>query len=283
MSTDNRHDPPGSTPLAPPPAGVPTAYQAWSSQRQTARQLGLHFRRVPPATTALVVLIICVHVVSGLEAWQRGEATLVGSQLGSRPADVLIRWGAKDAALVSGGAWWRLLGSALLHGGPMHLGLNMLALFGLGRVCEALYGPTRLLWLFVFTGITGAGLSQLGGVALSVGASGAVFGLMGAGVTFRLRHGAALPPGVRSMLGRGLAPWIVLNLFIGFSLPGIDNLGHLGGLMGGVLLAMSLGNRVIAGYGGTPRSQMSLAFAAGGLMGWTLGMMALGRLFGLGG
>jgi len=283
MSTDKRQDTPGSPPLAPPPAGAPAAYQVWASQRQTARQLGLHFRRAPPATTAVVVLIIGVHVVSGLEAWHRGEATLLGSQLGSRPVDVLIRWGAKDAVLVWEGAWWRLLGSALLHGGPMHLLLNMLALFGLGRVCEALYGPTRLLWLFVFTGITGAGLSQLGGVALSVGASGAVFGLMGAGVTFRLRHGAALPPGVRSMLGRGLAPWIVLNLFIGFSVPGIDNLGHLGGLAGGVFLALLLGNRVIAGYGGTPRSQLLLALAGGGLMGWTLGMVVLGRLFGLGG
>ena len=282
MTDDERKKSDRPLPLAPPPVAVPQAYKAWASQRQTARQLGLHFRRFPPATTALVALIVGVHIVSGLEAWRLGEASLLGSQLGTRPVDVLTRWGAKDAELVAGGAWWRLLGSALLHGGPMHLGLNMLALFGLGRLCEAIYGPTRLLWLFVFTGITGALLSQLGGVALSVGASGAVFGMMGAGVTFRIRHGGALPPGVRSMLGRGLAPWIALNLFIGFSLPGIDNLGHLGGLIGGVLLALLLGNRVIAGFGGTPKSQTALALVGGGLMGWTLGVMAISRLFGVG-
>ena len=79
-----------------------------------------------------------------------------------------------------------------------------------------------------------------------------------------------------------MAPWIALNLFIGFSLPGIDNLGHLGGLIGGVLLALLLGNRVIAGFGGTPKSQTALALVGGGLMGWTLGVMAISRLFGVG-
>ena len=79
---------------------------------------------------------------------------------------------------------------------------------------------------------------------VTVGASGAVFGLMGAGVVYGLQHRRSLPPPLARLLGRGLAPWVLLNLAIGVVLPFIDNLGHLGGLLGGSLTAALLGDRL---------------------------------------
>jgi len=161
-----------------------------------------------------------------------------------------------------------------LHAGFFHLALNMLALFGLGRLCEAVYGPKRLLGLFLVSGLLGSVLSHIGGTELSVGASGAVFGLMGAGVVFGMRSRQKLPLPLRSVFGRGLMPWVVLNLVIGMSVPRIDNLGHLGGMLGGAACALFFGDRLVPGREGSPRLLRVSTGIGIGLLAWTLLQMA---------
>jgi membrane associated rhomboid family serine protease len=271
-------------PMGPPP----------SIQQQVLERLRAGFRSTPPITTALVVIISLVHLSVGLDDWLVGRALFDGRTaglydvlLGARSEQGLMLWGANHVEAVSRGELWRLPASVFLHADLLHIFLNMLALFGLGRLCEAVYGPWRFLTLFLLTGLCGALLSWLGRApiltdaevaSMSVGASGAVFGLMGAGVVFGRRFRAVLPGPVRQIFWRGLMPWIVLNIFIGITVPRIDNLGHMGGLFSGALLALVLGSPVIPGAEGRRRGTVTLAFAMMIVLGWTFGSMILNRL-----
>lgn len=245
-----------------------------------ALRLAGHFRRFPPVTLGLVALCLALYGVVGVEDLQGGRTDLVGLVTGPRSPESSILWGAGAARLAWRGEPWRLLSCVLLHANLLHLAMNMVALFGLGRLCEAVYGPPRFLWLFLFSGFTGSLLSQ--SVALwlhphsstfSVGASGAVFGLMGAGVVFGWRFRRSLPGPVRQVFGRGLLPWIALNIFIGFQVPNIDNLGHLGGLGGGAFLAWILGSPIIPGREGTPRTRGAMGLLSAALLASTLAAM----------
>lgn len=193
-------------------------------------------RRLPPLTLVLVAVCLVLHVLTGLTQ---------ESLLGPRELENLVAWGARDRALVAEGQWWRLMSCVFLHGDLLHIGLNMLALFGLGRILEAVYGPVRVLFIFALSGLTGSLAGHFLGGPVSVGASGAIFGLLGAAVAFGLLHGRDLPGSMRRVLGRGLVPWVILNLIIGFVIPRIDNAGHMGGLVGGAAVAALLGDRLM--------------------------------------
>jgi membrane associated rhomboid family serine protease len=130
---------------------------------------------------------------------------------------------------VADGGWWRLMTSAFLHYGPIHLGLNMLALFWFGRVLEHVIGSVRFLALYLASGLAGsAGALLVSPNSPSVGASGAIFGVLGALLVLERR-------GVIHSGGQILA-LIVLNLVITYALPGISRGAHVGGLVGGVVL-----------------------------------------------
>ncbi len=218
--------------------------------------------RRPLVTVSLLVLIVSLHLgVGGLDH-AAGRVGIGGALFYARSAESLAVAGARISEAVAIGQLWRLVSCILLHVDWFHLGLNGLALFGLGRICEALYGRARLLTLFVVSGLGGALLSQLGPASSSVGASGAIFGLMGACMAFGWRFRGVLPTGLRKLLVRGLAPWVVLNLVIGFSVPRIDNLGHIGGLFTGGICALLLRDRVIPGE---PRQNSARGGALTGL------------------
>jgi rhomboid protease GluP len=269
----------------------PTPIQAIVLQR-----LRGSFRRFPPVTTSLVLVIIAVHLLVGLDDWLLGRslteqrtASLYDVFLGARSIEGSLIWGANDVGGVSAGELWRLGASVFLHADLLHLSLNMLALFGLGRLIEAVYGSPRFLVVFLGTGLCGAALSFAGrapfvdageAASLSVGASGAVFGLMGAGVVYGRRFRAKLPEPVRQIFWRGLMPWIVLNVFIGISVPRIDNLGHMGGLFSGAIVAMLLGSPIIPGAEGRKRNAVIMTFASTVLLGWIAASMALNRMGG---
>jgi len=199
----------------------------------------------PRMTIALLSLIGLAHLLAGTLAFSQGLVNLAGVLVSQRSTGVLVVLGAMVGERVSDGEFWRLISCLFLHGDGMHILLNGVALFGLGRLCESVYGPVRFLWLFLVAGVCGSTLSWLGGNAASVGASGSIFGLMGACIVFGYRYRLVLPPHIGDMFRRKLLPWVGLNLAIGVVIPFIDNLGHVGGLIGGAAMAMVVSNRVI--------------------------------------
>ena len=135
---------------------------------------------------------------------------------------------------VSNGEWWRLVTGGFLHGGMLHLLMNMWALYVVGTVLEQVLGRGRYILLYVVSLMGGALgvviVDMLGDPSLTVGASGAVFGLFGALVVVQRSRGM-------SLMQSGLA-WIIgLNLLITFTIPNISIGGHLGGLIAGAAAA----------------------------------------------
>ncbi len=152
--------------------------------------------------------------------------------------------GALYGPAVATGDWWRLFTAPFLHYGPIHLAFNMLALWWFGSAVELAIGRGRYLLLYLVSGLAGsAGALLFAPTSVTVGASGAIFGILGAAVVLE-RQGT-------HVFGGGALGIIVLNLVFTFAVPGISIGGHLGGLVGGVLgmLALSRFGRTHAVYG----------------------------------
>jgi len=150
----------------------------------------------------------------------------------TQPFDVVGR-GALVPELVARGEVWRLVSSMFLHSGFVHLALNMLSLYFLGAFVEIAFGRARFLALYLTSGLAG-GLAYLyfgafGGSV--VGASGAIFGLLGGVLGYSLRRGTF---SWQNPLIRQLLILTALNLYIGFSVPNISNAAHIGGLLSGL-------------------------------------------------
>ena len=149
----------------------------------------------------------------------------------AQPMEVLGR-GALIPALVAEGQAWRLVSSVFLHSGFLHLALNMLSLYFLGSFVENAFGRGRFLALYALSGLSG-GIAYLyfGGFDTpAVGASGAIFGLLGGILGYALRRGTFTwqNPVIRQLL-----ILLAINLWIGLSIPNVSNTAHLGGLAGG--------------------------------------------------
>jgi rhomboid protease GluP len=158
---------------------------------------------------------------------------------GSTNIQVLVRFGAKVFWLVALGEYWRLFTAIFLHIGFFHLAFNSYALYSLGPQVEALFGRSRFLVIYLFSGLAGSVASYVLSQSISAGASGAIFGLIGALTVYLTRQ--------RGLLGRrgqrGLTNIVVVilyNLVLSFTVPGIDALGHLGGLAGGLAVGRLL-------------------------------------------
>lgn len=136
------------------------------------------------------------------------------------------------------GEWWRLFTAMFVHIGFLHLLFNMYSLMIFGASIEARYGRARFLALYLTSGFLGSAASiAFNGRSFSAGASGAVFGALGAWVAFFVRHHAQ--PGARGQL-RSLAFLVGINVYFGLATPGIDNSAHMGGLIGGFVIGMGL-------------------------------------------
>ncbi len=154
----------------------------------------------------------------------------------SNPA-VMLNFGANLGPLVATGDLWRLVASIFLHWNLLHLGLNAYALYFLGRNLEAFYGAWAFLVIFILAGVGGSTASAVFDGRISAGASGGVFGLLGASLVFAWKYRGLLPPRVTRIMGTALLPWVILNLGIGALIPAIDHAAHLGGLVCGAVLA----------------------------------------------
>ena len=137
-------------------------------------------------------------------------------------------YGDGSPAGVAHGEWWRLITAAFLHYGPIHLGLNMLALYWFGTVAEGAIGHLRFLALYLAAGLAGsAGALLLSPNAITVGASGAIFGVLGAMLILEWLATGRLTGNAMTL--------IVINLAFTFAVPNISAGGHIGGLVAGIL------------------------------------------------
>jgi rhomboid protease GluP len=192
-------------------------------------------RQPTPLTWGLLGSLLAIHL-----------AFLFAENSGLTPAGqggLALLFGAKINELVWAGQSWRLVSALFLHGGFLHLAFNGYALYLLGPLLERLYGGRRFLVIYVFSGLAASVASVFFTDGPSVGASGAIFGMLGALVVFGLKYRASLPPRIARAFGVGLLPWVGINLVIGL-IPGlpIDNAAHVGGLVAGTALSVTMGS-----------------------------------------
>ena len=206
---------------APPPQQVPIS----TSQQR------------PIVTYTILVLAVIIYLL------QMASQNFMGG------TDLPALYGMKVNEFILQGQYWRLITPIFLHGSIMHLGFNMYALFILGPMLERLYGHGRFLGLIFVSGFAGNVMSFLFSAAPSLGSSTAIFGLLGAQGVLLYQN--------RQFYGRVAQRALInivviagINLVIGLS-PGIDNWGHIGGLLGGTLFAW-FGGPVLAVEGIAP-------------------------------
>lgn len=182
--------------------------------------------RVPPVTLAILALLAAIFV-----------AEVRMGALDSRES--IIALGALARERVLAGEYWRLLTAPWLHGSTEHLVGNGIALYILGMVCEAAFGRAQLVVLYVLSGLAGSIVSVLLSPGPSVGASGAIFGLQGAAIVLLRRERDRLLVRDRRV-GFVLLIWAIYSIVSGLTQPFIDNGAHIGGALGGALVALRL-------------------------------------------
>lgn len=156
-------------------------------------------------------------------------------------AERLVAWGSNFGPLTAGGEWWRLFTAMFLHGGLVHLAVNMYTLYDVGRFTERLYGSFAFLILYVLSGLLGSAASLWWNPSVnSVGASGALFGVLGASLVFMLDRRNGVPMGVMKVHAISLSVFVVYGIANGLAQTNIDNAAHLGGLLGGLLVGFAL-------------------------------------------
>lgn len=178
------------------------------------------------------VLVVTPLVVSA------AIATLIGPS--SEPGS-LVRGGAMVRGFVEAGEWWRLVSYAFVHVGPVHLAVNVLGLYFLARTAEELYGSPRTIVLFGLAGIASAAASFLGApTGISAGATGAVFGVLGAVFVELALHRAKYRAAWKRGMWSGLAIVTIAQLAVGLAYPSVDQWAHVAGLVTGIVMGAAL-------------------------------------------
>lgn len=204
--------------------------------------LPLHdFLRRRVANIPLTKLLVASNVLVFL-------ATLAGGAgLWHSSNTVQLAWGANFGPATQDGEWWRLGSAMFLHFGILHLTLNLWALWDAGQLVERMYGHIRFGFIYFISGLTGNLLSLVAhkGLAISGGASGAIFGIYGALLVFMWLERNNLHPRDFRWFFWGAAGFAAASLALGFVITGIDNAAHIGGfaagLLGGIVFALPAG------------------------------------------
>ena len=186
---------------------------------------------VQPATLLLILGL------GAIFAWQLSTGALLSEQS-------VIAAGALVRDRVLQGEWWRILSATVLHGNVEHLVGNAMSLYILGMASEHAYGTRSMLTIYLVSGIAGSLLSVAASPGPSVGASGAIFGLMGAVmVLFWKHHDELLVRDKR--IGVVIAVWALFTVVTGLMTPMIDNAAHIGGLLGGMAVSLAMRPRIL--------------------------------------
>ncbi|RPH36379.1 MAG: rhomboid family intramembrane serine protease [Chloroflexi bacterium] len=205
----------------------------FTARREFNRSRGAYATYTPLVTWTLIGMNVGVFAIDAV----LGGMAELGLMSGGGP---LLEFGYVSADTVAAGEWWRVFTSAFLHLGILHLALNMWALYLFGPLLEQLYGHIEYLAIYLLCAAGGSVLTIL--VApdqAAVGASGAIFGLLGLAFAVSRRRHLALPRQTRAVLGQ-IGSLLVVNLAFTFFVPGISITGHLGGLAVGLLLGWLL-------------------------------------------
>lgn len=245
-------------PISPPPAPAP------------AQRL-----RIPVATAVLVGLNVGV--------WLLQVASGVSP---SDPSSLqLVQWGGDLPLYTLTGDTWRLLTGMFLHGGIVHLALNMYVLFFTAPQVEIEFGTLRMLGIYFAGGLLAscasvawhaAGVTPddpAGLLTVSIGASGAVMALFGAlltGLWMPTPRFAGLPPHLRPGINKSLIQAVAINVGMGFMIHGVDNAAHIGGLLGGIALGAVMS---VAPFAAGPRASLARAAAAAALVAVCVGLL----------
>src|SRR5437868_14620793 len=247
--------------------GAPTASQAATTANQPDRETIRFARAVLNRPYKFTIVLIVANLFVFLLMWD--SSGLPSNILWSPfPEPVLVAYGAKLNYLIDAPnyQWWRFIAPMFIHINLIHILVNMYSLLMVGPLVEKLYGSAKFVVFWVATGIAGVVGSYLtvrpelahglfGRFIFksmdvpSAGASGALFGLVGVLFIFGIKFRHELPAGFKRAFGTGMLPTILINLFIGFSIPMIDNSAHLGGFLAGCVLALFVGYRRPAARG----------------------------------
>jgi len=192
----------------------------------------------PYLTVSTVVFLCWAYVLQLVLSWPFTWLLPPSLPLESSLSESLGRHlGWLSPAEVLAGEWWRLLSATMLHGSLLHVFGNCFVLYVLGRTVENAFGRAAFISMFVFSGMVGSGLSLVTGVEASLGASGAVLGLLGAALALGIRHRDKIPRPLHDYFRLDL--WVFVVLVAAMSaLPFVDWAGHLGGFLAGLVLGM---------------------------------------------
>ncbi|HUN88349.1 MAG TPA: rhomboid family intramembrane serine protease [Terriglobales bacterium] len=188
--------------------------------------------RAFPVTSTIVAINVVVYAICVAFGYLTGQGNLFDFS-----PRLLATLGANFGPYTLNGQWWRIFTCMWMHGGLIHIGSNMYCFWQFGRIAERVFGRNRYLAIYLITGLA-ASITSVAWhpMIVSIGASGAIFGVAGALFVPFYRKRLRLPPPVMHSMMRSIGLFIVINLIIGASLPFIDVSAHLGGLVSGFLL-----------------------------------------------
>ncbi len=212
--------------------GIAPEPGATGNELREKREFQERIKALQPYTWATHALI-----AANLLIWL--VTLLYGADFSRTAAENLLLWGGNAASEVEKGEWWRLLSALFLHGGLLHLAMTMLGLYTAGMIVERIYGPWPFLIIYLGSGLLGSALSLhfAAQQAVSVGASGAVFGVAGALLAAVFQHRDKLARSFSKQTQAGIGFFVLYSLVQGFGQSGIDNAAHVGGLLAGCLAA----------------------------------------------
>jgi len=185
----------------------------------------------PWITLGIIAINVVMYVITAYLS-----LAYAGGSIFSSDTNVLILLGAKVNNLITQGEYYRLITCMFLHGGIVHVGVNMYSLYAIGPMVEKVYGKVKYIAIYFISGICASLFSYIFSTDVSIGASGAIFGLLGAVLIFAIKSkGKTGSAFIKSILSV-----IFINIFIGATLPNIDNFAHVGGLFGGMIVAFAV-------------------------------------------
>lgn len=196
-----------------------------------------------PGTWALLLALFGAHVGTGLYEWWCGFESLTDALVMGRDLRFRAAAGGQHSDLIWKGEAFRLWTSVFLHTSGLHLVLNAVAVYGLGRVLEPWIGARRIVAWFVLGGVLASVMSWLGPPVLSDGASGGAFTLLGVLAVLGSERRSRMDARDAQLLGPWLWAMIGVNLILSFAVPALDEVAHLTGLIVGIVLGGLLGKR----------------------------------------